>query len=544
MSLAAASPMRPRSPRGGGALRLGLAAFYIAILAPLFGLAFLAWPTRGVGAGALWSPAAALTFRETLILLAGTGLLSSAIGVGAAWIVAMYRFPGRGALALLLVLPLALPTYLAAYVAVELTEYYGPLQGALRWALGYTSRRDYWFFDMRSLAGAILVFSLALYPYVYLPARLMFERQGSNVIQAARLHGSRGWRLFLRIGVPLARPAIVGGAAFVLIETLNDIGAVEHLGVQSISLTIRAIWLNRGNLPGAAQFALVGLILVLAILFLEHALRRAGSYAGSARRGGELQPIRLRGRWAALAVIACLIPICAGFAAPAAFLLFEAIGVIARKGVGADIARALGNSLLLSVGAALIVAVLGALVALAARLLPSSYARQAPRLGALGYAIPGTVLVIALLPVLALVDDGLETAGLRLVVSGSMAAILVAYVIRFAGLGVAQAEAGLARLSPNIDHAARTLGGNLNRLAFQVLAPNMRRAMGLAVLLVMVDAMKELPATLLLRPLNVETLATSLYGHASAGSFENGAVEALLLLAIGIVPAAFLARAR
>jgi iron(III) transport system permease protein len=239
-----------------------------------------------------------------------------------------------------------------------------------------------------------------------------------------------------------------------------------------------------------------------------------------------------------------MVPVVAGLVIPALFLTLEALRLVRRTGIPADLGAALGNSLLLSGTAGVLVALIGATVALAARLIKGRLAYLAPRMATLGYAIPGSVLVIALLPVFGLVDDGLAGAGSPWFVSGSMAAIVIAYIVRFTGIGIAQAEAGLTRLSRNIDHAARTLGSGLNRLAFDILAPNIRRAIGLAALFAFVDAMKELPATLLLRPLNMETLATSLYAHASGGTFENGALEALLLFAVGLVPVVLLARLR
>lgn len=530
--------------REGLPLRVVLWFVCLLLGAPVLGLVVLALkPVAGAG-GLVWSPALASALTETLLLLGGVGLLSSALGVGAAWIIAMYRFPAREWLAVMLVLPLALPTYLAAYLAVELTDFFGPFQRLFRALTGATSRRDYWFPEVRSLPGAIIVLSLVLFPYIYLPARLMFERQVGRIIYAARLHGARGLRLFLSIGLPLARPAIAAGATFALLETLNDVGAVEHLGVQSLSLAVRSLWLNRGNLPGAAQVALACLLLVGAILFVEHALRRHASYANSSRAGAPLTPMRLSGWQAWAATFACALPVVLGFGMPALFLIVEAVRSVSKSGFTPGLIKALGNSIVLSLSAGMLVGLIGGLVAIGGRLLSGRLARIAPRLATLGYAIPGAVLVIALLPVFATLDDALALISEKAIVSGSMVAILMAYLIRFTGIGISQVEASLSRMSRNIDHAARTLGCGVNRLASDVLAPNILRGVGLAVLFAFVDAMKELPATLLLRPLNMETLATSLYGYASGGMFEDGAVEALLLFGIGLIPVLLLARAR
>ncbi|MCA0424425.1 MAG: iron ABC transporter permease [Proteobacteria bacterium] len=525
-------------------LRLSLWLFYALLAAPLLGLIVLALRPAARTGGLVWTPALASTLTETFLLLGGVGLLSSALGVGAAWLIAMYRFPGREWLAVMLVLPLALPTYLAAYLAVEMTDFFGPFQRLLRTMNGATSRRDYWFPEVRSLPGAIVILSLVLFPYIYLPARLMFERQVGRIIYAARLHGARGFGLFFRIGLPLARPAIAAGATFALLETLNDVGAVEHLGVQSLSLAVRSLWLNRGNLPGAAQVSLGCLVLVGIILLAEHTMRRHAAYANSSRAGAPLTPMRLRGWQSWAASFACALPVIIAFVLPTLFLVAEAIKSVSKHGFTPGLLLALGNSVLLSLAAAIAVGILGGAIGIASRVLKGRIAQFAPRLATLGYAIPGSVLVIALLPVYSVLDDGLVAISPSLIISGTLTAILLAYVIRFAGIGITQVEASLARMSPNIDHAARTLGSGINRLAFEVLAPNIRRGVGLAVLFAFVDAMKELPATLLLRPLNMETLATSLYAFASGGAFESGAVEALLLFGIGLVPVLLLARAR
>ncbi len=530
--------------RSGRMLKVALTLFYLALAAPMTGLVMLALSGKTGLIQLAWTRGLSDSFRDTTLLLAGVGLLSATIGVGTAWLIAMNRFPGRTILGALLVLPLALPTYLAAYIAVELGDFYGPAQSTYRWLFNYTSRRDYEFPEVRSLTGAVLVFSLVLYPYIYLPARLMFEKQGSSIIQAARLHGAKGFRLFFRIGLPLARPAIVGGVVFALLETLNDIGAVEHLGVQSLSLTIRSIWLNRGDLPGAAQLALIGLMLVTAILALEFMARRQSSYAGPTRATPPVIPAQISGFKAFAAGLACATPVILGFGLPAIFLGIEALRMILKSGPPADLLRTLLNSVGLSVTAGIIVAAIGGIVALAARLLRGPAAAFAPRAAMLGYAIPGTVLVIALLPVFAVVDDGFERLGMPIVLSGSVVAILLAYLVRFTGIGVTQAETALSRISQNVDHAARTLGRDRTQIALTVLAPNLVRALGIAGLFAFVDAMKELPATLLLRPLNMETLATSIYAKASGGAFEDGAIEALLLLLIGLLPVLLLNRQR
>lgn len=526
---------------GGGAL----------VLLPL--AALVATALSSPEAAAIWPHLAAhvlpSALAQTGLLLAGVGLLSAVIGVGTAWLATQYDFPGRASLEWLLVLPLALPTYITAYIYVELLGFTGPLQTALRALTGWRSLRDYWFPDPRNLAGAVVIMALVLYPYVYLSTRALFGLQSASIAEAARTLGAGPGRLFWRIGLPLARPALAAGLVLVLLETLNDIGATEYLGVRSLTLSIYTTWLNRGSLAGAAQIACVMLLVVFALIAAEKRLRGQRRFALPTRQTRPVARRRLRPPAAAGAALACTVPVLLGAALPLGYLCVE----VARRDLIArlDLAllRQLLNAVLLSGSAALAVTALGFAIAAAARRGREPWIAPLARIAALGYAVPGTVLALGLLIPLAAIDNALADAarhwfgfGTGLLLIGSGAAVVLAYVVRFLTIGITGVESGLCRVSPRIDDAARALGARGPEILHRLHWPLARGATAAAALLVFVDGLKELPATLLLRPLNLETLATTVYGHAARGAFEDGAPAALLIILAGLYPAMILAR--
>lgn len=530
------------------------AAALIALLvcAPLAALA--GWALSGDTAhwahlGRHVLPQAAL---NTAALLAGVGALTTLVGVASAWLVSAYAFRGRRLLSWALLLPLAVPTYILAYAYLDLLHPIGPVQTALRALLGFDSPRQFRLPDLRSLPGAIFVLSFALYPYVYLSTRALFMTQAANVLEAARTLGAGPWGAFWRVALPLARPALAVGISLVLLETLNDIGASEFLGVQTLTVSVYTTWVTRSDLAGAAQIALAMLACVLALIMLERRGRRRQRYAAT-QRPRPLQPVRLRG---AAAWVACglgALPVLLGFVAPVLYLLWET-----RKrlhlvgGVSTQLWAAAGNTLSVAAAATLATVACGLVVAWAARRVRES-ARGgplawSPRAASLGYAIPGTVLAIGLLTPLALFDDGLARVGAIFglgsgqILMGSMSALVIAYVIRFLAIGAGSIEAGLARIPPSLEQAARLLGESAGGTLRRVHLPLLRPALATAALLVFVDAMKELPATLLLRPMNFDTLATWLYAEAARGTYEEGAVAALCIVAVGLLPVILLAR--
>jgi len=519
-------------------------------LAPIAALAVIA----AHGTGNLWGHLAQYVLPDALVttalLLAGVGTLVTVVGVGTAWLVATCRFPGRATFEWALLLPLAVPTYIVAYAYVDVVHPLGPIPTAIRALLGLTNPRDLPLPNVRSLAGCIILLGAVLYPYVYLTARATFLVQTANAVEVARTLGTGPAAAFFRIALPLARPAIVVGVSLALMETLNDIGASEFLGVGTLTVAIYSTWVNQSSLAGAAQIALVMLLVVFGLVLAERWARRRQRFAAAGSRGRPLAPLPLSGSKAAAAFLACLTPITIGFLIPAGHLVSEAWARIRFAGLPTEIAVEALNSALLAGTATIVVVTLGLIAALAARAQPRHPAGPLfLRLASVGYAIPGTVLAVGLLTPLALFDNALNDLMLRLtgfstglLLSGSGVALIIAYTIRFLAISAGSVEAGATKISPHLDMAARSLGRSLGETIRAVHLPLLRPALGAAGLLVFVDCMKELPATLMLRPINFETLATHVYGEAARGTYESGAVAALLIVLVGLVPVIVLAR--
>ncbi|MCB1449316.1 MAG: iron ABC transporter permease [Nitratireductor sp.] len=490
-------------------------------------------------------PASMLT---TLILVFGIGLASAIIGVSCAWLVSRYSFAGRDALHWILVLPLAIPTYVAAYCYVELLDYTGPVQSAIRSIGGFQSRNEYFFPEIRSLPGAIFIMSLVLYPYVYLTTRLMFSMQGATVIETARILGANGMRLFLSVAVPLARPAMIAGATLAMMEALNDIGAVEILGVRTLTFSIFDTWLNRSSLAGAAQIACILLILVALLLVIERRSRGTRQY--HAKGGVTLQPQRIRlSGWKSLAAaVFCALPPAAGFVAPV-ILLCSYAGRRLEQVADPALWSALANSLAVSLSTALITVLISLFLISAHRMEKSRVTGIGCRVAALGYAAPGSVLALGALYAFSGFDNSLDalmreyfSVSTGLLISGSMAIIILACSIRFIAIAQGAIESGYSRLSPHLPMAARTLGRSRLGAAVAVELPLLKSTLATAGLLVFVDTMKELSATILLRPFNFQTLATFVYERASRALFEDAALAALMIVVVGIVPVVLLSR--
>lgn len=489
---------------------------------------------------------------NTLWVLAGVGLIVGIVGTGTAWLVTAFEFPGRRTMAWALLLPLAVPTYIVAYVYLDLLHPLGPLHGGLRALLGIDDPRDLRLPDARSLVGCIVLLGAVLYPYVYLTTRAMFMTQAGGLLEAARSLGTPSAALFHRVALPLARPAIAVGMVLALLEALNDIGASEFLGVQTLTVSIYTTWISRSDLAGAAQIALGMLAIVLALIALERYGRRRQRYAAQ-RRPQPMRPQRLRGVKAAAAFVATLLPVLVGFLLPFGHLAMSAWQRWRREGASAQLMDSLWNTLTVAVLATLAALIAALVVVWALRL---ARARRRPaletasvRAASLGYAVPGTVLALGLLVPFAMADAGLSSVlasfGIapQLWLMGSMAALVIAYTLRFLTIAIGNLEAGLERIPTAMDDAARSLGSTSSATLRQVHLPLLRPALAAAALLVFIDVMKELPATLLLRPLGFDTLATWLYADAARGAYEEGAIAALLIVLAGLLPVILLARA-
>ncbi|MFG1238820.1 iron ABC transporter permease [Xanthobacter autotrophicus DSM 597] len=518
------------------------------VLLPLLALAGIA----ARGSGDMWPHLIATVLpdalAETGLLILGVGVVTLVVAVPCAWLVATCTFPGRSVLEWALLLPLAVPGYIVAFSYLDVLHPLGPVQEALRAMLGIDSPRGLRLPDVRSTGGCILVLSAVLYPYVYLSARASFVLQSAAALEVARTLGASRWRAFLRIGLPLARPAIVAGLTLVLLEVLGDIGASEFLGVRTLTVSIYSTWVNRSNLPGAAQIALVMLALVLGLILLERWARRARRFVatGSARPQA---PLRLTGLKGIAAAAFCALPVTLGFLVPLLHLSISAVRRMAETGFPTRILGEAATTAALAAATVALALGLGLVVALGQRLTRAPLASGFARVASLGYAVPGTVLAVGLLSPLASFDNMLDAAmkqsfgiSTGLLLSGSGAALVMALAIRFLAIPVGGIEAGCAKLSPHLDMAARSLGSTQPRTVRRVLLPLLRPALATAALLVFVDAMKELPATLLLRPLGLETLATHVYGEAARGTYEDGALAALVILLVGLGPVILLAR--
>lgn len=488
------------------------------------------------------------TMQDTTVLLLGVGMLTLPLGAGTAWLISLHEFPGRAALVWLMPLPLAIPTYIAAYVYVDLFEPLGLAHQLLMLWLPSQSAVAA-LPALRSMPGAIFVIGIVLYPYVYLSARTVFQLQSIEFTEVAKTLGASRWHIFRRISLPMARPALAVGLALVSLETLNDIGASEYLGIRTLTVSIFTTWLNRGSLAGAAQISSLALAFVAVLIALERYGRRNSITAFSSESPRLTPRMELHGISGALALGACLVPVLLGFIVPLLFLLRESL----RRGLWSSFDRSLWhdafNSLAFATLATTIALLLGFATILAYRWRPAAWKAACATLAQTGYALPGLVLALGLLtPVLAF-DNGLSTLarglGLSLpglVVMGSGGAVVIAYVIRFLAVPTGFIRAGFERIPRDYDDSARAAGAGQAMAMWRIHLPLLRPALLGAVIIVFVDCLKELPATLLLRPLNVDTLATSIYQYASRGSFEEGALAALLIVAASIGPVAWLTR--
>lgn len=472
---------------------------------------------------------------NTLLLagLVGAGVLI--VGVGCAWLTTACRFPMARFFAVALLLPLATPAYVMAYAYTDFLQFAGPLQSALRAATGWRAG-DYWFPDVRSLGGAAFVLTFVLYPYVYLLARTAFLEQSSSAFESARMLGHGPWRSFFRIALPLARPGIAAGTALCLMETLADYGAVAYFGVDTFSTGIFRAWFSLGDPVAAAQLGALLLAGVAAVLALERFARGGAAFHSAGRR--RAVPYALAGMHAAGAWLACALPLALGFVLPAALLVRLALQ---EEGIaiGTRFARLAWNSLTLAAVAAFIAVACALVVGYAVRMRAGIAERAASRVAGLGYAIPGVVIAVGVMVPLARVDHWLGGA---LLLSGTIVALLYAYVVRFLAAALQSVEAGLARIRRSMDDAARSLGSGPAATLARVHAPLLARSLTAAALLVFVDVMKELPATLALRPFDFDTLAVQTFNLAKDERLAEASIPALAIVVVGLIPVYLLAR--
>ena len=466
---------------------------------------------------------------NTLWLCLGVGLGVGLIGVATAWLTTMHEFPGRRIFEWALVLPMAMPAYVMAYVYTDLLQFVGPLQTTLRETFGW-QHGDYWFPDIRTLPGAVLMFVCVLYPYVYLLARSAFLERASGMLEAARTLGMGPWRAFFAVSLPLARPAIAAGIALALMETLADYGTVAYFAVNTFTTGIYRAWFSLGDRVAAAQLASMLLGFVLFLLMVERISRGRARYNNTS------------GLPAALAIIVCSLPLLLGFILPAVLLLKMAL-TEGDAQFGERFILLARNSFVLASITAGIAVLLALLLAYGARLSKTTLANALNRLVGLGYAVPGAVIAVGVLIPVTRLDNWLAGQWLLwfgynpgLLLTGGIAALIYAYLVRVLGVALHSIESSLAKITPSMDDAARSLGLGQSETLRRVHAPMLRGSLLTAALLVFVDVMKELPATLVMRPFNFDTLATQAYTLASDERLAEASTASLAIVAVGLLP--------
>lgn len=485
---------------------------------------------------------------NSLWLMLGVTLGAGSIGVTTAWLTSMCRFPGRDLLSWLLLLPLAMPAYIIAYTYTGMLDVSGPLQVWIREASGF-SYGQYWFPEVRSVAGAIIMFSLVLYPYVYMLARAAFIGQSICVLEVSRTLGCNRWVSFSKVAVPLARPAIVAGLSLVLMETLADFGTVQYFGVSTFTTGIYRTWFGMFDAVAAAQLSAILLFFVFGLVMLERWSRRRAHFHHTTNRYQRLPDIPLTRGTAAAALIACILPLLFGFIVPTVQLIIWAMQTWNLM-LDYRFFDLVWHSFTLAAGAAMVALVPALVLAYGNRINPSRAMRFFSRLSSMGYAIPGTVIAVGVLIPFGALDNMINdfsknhydmTVGLFF--SGTVFILLFAYTVRFLSVSLQSVEAGLDKVRPSMDDAARSMGSNRTTILRHVHLPIIKGSLLTAIVIVFVDVMKELPATLILRPFDFNTLAVRAYELASDERLADSSTAALAIVAIGIIPVILLNRA-
>ncbi len=481
------------------------------------------------------------------MLAVGVGGATIALGTGCAWLVVMCEFPGRRLLDWTLVLPLAMPTYVLAYAYTDVLQFTGPVQSLLRELTGW-GWRDYWFPNIHSVGGAIFVLSMALYPYVYILARAAFLDQSVCALEVSRTLGCSPWSAFRRVALPLARPAIATGAGFVLMETLADFGAVKYFEVATFTTGIYRAWFAYGSPAAAAQLASLLLLAVFAVLLLERRSRGNRQYAHTSGRYRELRAMPLRGVRATMAMLVCALPLAFGFAIPAIALV--AMATHSGEPIALSrLAHLIANTIEIGALASLLAVGAGLLAVYALKRDGRPLCHGLMRVALLGYATPGVVIGVGILIIIGAFDAAIDAtarslfgASTGLVLAGTIAAVLYGCTVRFFAVAFSPLDAGLARIKPSLEDAARTLGIGPGGILARIHLPLIRGSVLSALLLVFVEVLKELPATMILRPFNFDTLAVEAFQLATTERLDAAAVPALIIVAVGLIPVAVLCR--
>jgi len=504
-----------------------------------------------VPAGEVWRHLADTVLADyvgnSLLLMLGVAVGTLIGGVGTAWLTSMCQFPGRGLFEWSLLLPMAIPAYIIAYTYTGMLDFAGPVQTSLRDLTGW-GYGDYWFPQIRSLPGAAVMLSLVLYPYVYLLTRAAFLGQSLCVLDVSRTLGNGPWRTFFSVALPLARPAIVAGLSLALMETLADYGTVQYFGVSTFTTGIFRTWFGLDNAAAAAQLSAMLLGFVFVLIAVERFSRRKSRYHDTSQRRQDIRRYRLTGWRSAAALVFCFVPVAFGFLLPAVQLAVWAF-TIAEASLDADFLRLVLHSLELAAAASLLALLLALVLGYGRRLHPTRAVTASVRAAGMGYAVPGTVIAIGVIIPFAWIDNTLDawmrsTFGVStgLLLSGTLTALIFAYLVRFLAVSLQAVETGLARIKPTMDDAARSMGHRPGDVLRKVHVPVLSGSLLTALLLVFVDVLKELPATLILRPFNFNTLAVRAYELASDERLADSAPAALTIVTAGLIPVILLSR--
>ena len=511
------------------------------ILGPIAALVMTAFGDSG----GLWSHLVSTVLpryvTNTLLLMAGVGVLAICFGVSTAWVVTRYEFPGRHLFEWMLLLPAAIPAYIIAYTYTDFLEYAGPVQSMLRDLFGWQRPSDYWFPEIRSLGGAMLVMASVLYPYNYMVTRIAFRLTPASLFEIAIVHNKSQ---FWSVGLPLARPAITAGLALVLMEVVSDFGTVEYFAVETITLGIFNVWLGMNNIVAAAQISLFGFVFILSLLGLELYARSRQRYSGGTRKHAGQTHMAPSGRGQIACIAVCVLPLLTGFVIPVGVLL----KLVTAGPIGTQFAPVYGTilaSLGMAASAALIIVLLSTLIVIAATYRGGAFVRQLAVAASTGYAIPGTMLSIGVLIFAGIIDrswSGIVGDQRATLLLGGAGVLMTAYIVRFQAVGYGAMMSGVRRLPDNMMNASRVLGQGFGASLKRVVMPLLSGSMLAGGLLVFVDVMKELPITLLLRPFDFETLATYTYQYAKDEMLEEAALPALMVVMAGLIPVVLMNR--
>lgn len=538
-------------------LRLGwfslafiLVVFY---LLPVLAIAFESFSAKSENLAHLWDTVFTEYLKNSIILVSLTILFSLIIALPCSWIVSNYKFKGQKILQWALCLPMAIPAYLVGYLYTDLLDYTGPIQSTLREIFGWHTMRDYYFFDIRSITGAAIILSFVFYPYIFLLSRVSFLEQSENLLHSAKMLGVNGWKLFFKVSLPLARPAIAIGVALVAMETLGDYGAVSYFALSTLTTAIYNTWLDFNDIGSASQIATFMLLIIFLILSFERYSRRKQKiFQRSSSKRQELIP--LTGYKLVFANIFCWGVVTLAFFIPFFKLLYWGIQYFSDSWTSKFLEYSI-NSLSVSISAALICVFLAVMLHFINRLALQrtkkfqSYAKASLSLSSLGYAIPGTVLAIGLLIPFTGLDLFLNRtlahfniSSVGLIFSGTQIALIAAYVSRFSAMAIGGVDASFSRISPSLDMASQTLGTNGVKMLRKIHFPLLSKGMITALLMVFLECMKELNASLLLRPFNFDTLATHVFTFSSDEQLEMASLPALVLVLVGLIPVIYLNR--